>query len=545
MWIRQALICLLLAVTLAAATIGGLVQWQTQMTLGVSGVRAAALVMQEIATLSWTTVGAVLAWLRPKNVVAWTMLGVGALTQLGIAENTLALAGWFGPVDVADPWAHRFIGLFLTVVGGLCLYILHRCTADLLPVRAPARPSWRWSVALLVAASLAVQGQWTLAQINSAVPVPLDSAAEGPQTWLAWIPIGVYAAAVLIIWAGCVWRMLHARYPERQQLAWLFCAVVVLLITQLLGTQTWELWLQAIALHLLPVAIAAGILRYRMLGIEMVLRRGLVYAALTVAIVAVHAAVAALAGIRLTGAVLPAVTAAALVAIGVTPLRGWLQRVVDRLLYGHRSNPLEAVSGLADQVAGARREELLDLILTDVQLALRAAGVRVTDPDGNILASVGSEETAYRLPLIVSGSAVGTLELASRGKGEIYSRRDENLLRILTPQVAVVVHALHLASEVVAATTRERRRLRRDIHDDLGPSLTGVGLGLQGLKDAVQADQRQRGLELINVLQSEMSTVIIQIRRILADLGPVTVAEDGLAEAIKRRVSTTVSIDSH
>ena len=103
------------------------------------------------------------------------------------------------------------------------------------------------------------------------------------------------------------------------------------------------------------------------------------------------------------------------------------------------------------------------------------------------------------------------------------------------------MHALQLASDVVAATTRERSRLRRDIHDDLGPSLTGVRLGLQGLQDATHADDRQRAVQLISVLQAEMSSVIDQIRRILADLGPATVAENGLATAIRQRVSATVS----
>ena len=250
--------------------------------------------------------------------------------------------------------------------------------------RLPSR-AWRGPTALLVVAAVVVEGQWILAQFTSAVPAPF-----GGGGWLAGIPSFIYAVAVLIIWVGCVQRMLRAGYPERQQLVWLFSAVVVLLLTQFLGGQTWALWVQAVALHLLPVAIAVGVLRYRMLGIEMVLRRGLVYAALTAIIVAVHAAVSAVAGIRLTGAVLPAVVAAAFVAIGVTPLRSWLQSVVDRLLYGHRNSPLDAVSSLADQVAGARQEDLLELVLVDVQLALRAAGACVRDAAGHILASVGS-----------------------------------------------------------------------------------------------------------------------------------------------------------
>ena len=102
---------------------------------------------------------------------------------------------------------------------------------------------------------------------------------------------------------------------------------------------------------------------------------------------------------------------------------------------------------------------------------------------------------AETVPLRVGGRELGRLQVAARSPGEPYTDGDRRLLAALAPQVAVVVRALELAEaleaerdQVVAVTRQERQRLRRDLHDGLGPSLSGVSLGLQALQDARVAD---------------------------------------------------------
>ncbi|KAE8766005.1 hypothetical protein GB883_00930 [Georgenia thermotolerans] len=315
---------------------------------------------------------------------------------------------------------------------------------------------------------------------------------------------------------------------------------------------------QAAGLYLLPAAVAVGILRYRLLGIEVVLRRGLVYAALTAAIVTLHAVVALVTGARLTGGALPGVVAAAVVAVGLTPLRVRLQRGVDRLLYGHRSDPVRAVADLGDRMAAAQDRDLLDAVLTGVRTAVRAAGARIIRPDGEVLAVSGTLAASHdapaappgalAAPLTVGGELVGTLQLAPRGPGERYSAPDERLVAAMAPQVAVLVRALDLASAlerqrdaVVDARRAERDRLRRDLHDGLGPSLTGVGLGLRALDDAVEAGDAARAREIVSVLGTEVSAAVTEVRRILEDLRPAPVAEHGLAAALDQGLATSGS----
>src|SRR5436190_18169500 len=116
----------------------------------------------------------------------------------------------------------------------------------------------------------------------------------------------------------------------------------------------------------------------------------------------------------------------------------------------------------------------------------------------------GSEADGAVLPLRVSGRDVGTLRVAARGPGEQYRDGDLRLLAALGPQVDVVVRAHDLAEaleserdRVVAATRVERDRLRRDLHDGLGPSLSGVSLGLQALDTALTVGDQLTATDLL------------------------------------------------
>ena len=164
-------------------------------------------------------------------------------------------------------------------------------------------------------------------------------------------------------------RLFRSRPPERQQLAWLLLIVVPMFSTGLIPGQ--PEWLLTLELYLIPVAVGVGVFRYNLLGIEVVLRRGLVYGSLTAVVVAAYPAVSVIAGTQLRGAPLPGVVAAALVAVALTPLRDRLQNAVDRLVYGERRDQLRAVTRLGDQVA-ADEPDLLSSVLQVITKAVRA-----------------------------------------------------------------------------------------------------------------------------------------------------------------------------
>jgi signal transduction histidine kinase len=383
-------------------------------------------------------------------------------------------------------------------------------------------------------------------------PRPYGEVAPGPPPVAApSVAIVCYvvggallAAGAVVIWIGSIGRLLRARAPERQQLAWLLFVVVPLIVVAF-GAAPMPVFL-ALGFGI-PVAVAVGVLRYHLLGIEVVLRRGLVYGALTAAVVGVYLVVTTVAGARLDRGPLPGVVAAALVAVGLTPLRDRLQAAVDRLVYGDRRDPMRAVTRLGDRVAAAGETDLLPAVLATVTDAVRAPGAAVLAPDGSLLAAHGAtpaSSNAELLPLRVGGRELGVLQIAPRGVGEPYTDSDRRLLAALAPQVAVVVRALELAEaleaerdRVVAVTRQERDRLRRDLHDGLGPSLSGVSLGLQALQDARAANDQGATDQLLARIRDEVTTAVREVRRILDDLRPAVLDSTRLPDAIRRHAA--------
>jgi signal transduction histidine kinase len=495
-----------------------------------------------LLAVAWTVTGTVLVVLRPRNSLGWLLVGVGLCQGL---QQGLAAYGGYGVAVAGWPLAHWAAW----VAAGLWLPGLLPLASLLLALypdgRLPGR-WWRWP---FTAAALGIA---LLTATMMLAPQAYAEVAPGlaPLRAPALVPVGLAVGGALVvsgtvvIWVASVVRLLRARPPERQQLAWLLLVVVPFLLVAFL-TPSMPGFL--VLGFLIPVAVAVGILRYRLLGIETVLRRGLVYGLLTATVVAVYLVVTAVAGTQLNHGPLPGVVTAALVAVGLTPLRDRLQVAVDRLVYGDRRDPMRAVTRLGDRVAAAGESDLLPAVLATVTDAVRAPGAAVLTPDGSLLAAHGAtpaSSNAELLPLRVGGRDLGVLQIAPRSLGERYSDGDRRLLAALAPQVAVVVRALELAEaleaerdHVVAATHQERQRLRRDLHDGLGPSLSGVSLGLQALQDARATDDQATADQLLARIREEITTAVGEVRRILDDLRPAVLDRTRLPDAIRRHAA--------
>lgn len=264
-------------------------------------------------------------------------------------------------------------------------------------------------------------------------------------------------------------------------------------------------------------------------------------------VIVVYLLVTTIAGSRLNHGPLPGVVAAALVAVGLTPLRERLQRRIDRLVYGDRRDPMRAIARVGDSVAAdGEPQDLLPTVLMTVINAVHAPGAAVLSAHGRVLAAQGSEGPGAMMPLRVSGRDVGVLRVAARTPGERYTDGDLRLLAALAPQVAVVVRAVDLADaleaerdRVVAATRAERDRLRRDLHDGLGPSLSGVSLGLQALDTALLDGDQPTASDVLGRVRAEAGTAVADVRRILDDLRPAVLDDTSLVVAMRRQAGTT------
>jgi hypothetical protein len=173
-------------------------------------------------------------------------------------------------------------------------------------------------------------------------------------------------AGIAVLLAGVV--VLIARYrrfgpAERRQIAWPLyglaltgCAILVLgaAHTAVSGLPDWLRYaLYLLVLLLIPAGLLIGILRYRLLDIDLVVRRSVVYGALWLIIAVAYAGVAAALGV-VAGRRVPLDLAIVLTIVATmvaAPIRRRLERLADRLVFGRRLSGYELISQL-----GARLE---------------------------------------------------------------------------------------------------------------------------------------------------------------------------------------------
>jgi signal transduction histidine kinase len=312
-------------------------------------------------------------------------------------------------------------------------------------------------------------------------------------------------------------------------------------------------WLYDIGLVAVPAAVAVGVLRYRLLGVEVVIRRTLQFAVLTLLVVAVYAAATAAMSALVSDGTGSRIVAAAAVALVLLPLRDRLQGWVDRLVYGARRDPLGAVRRIGASVSAVSADPL-PAVVGSVADAVRASFVVITDADGAVLAKAGAgasaeagaDQRGARLayPLTVAGQQVGELAICpARGESAVPAA-DARVIAALLAPVAAIVHATQLTRRLAAAHDRtlaaaqqERSRIRRDLHDGLGPSLSGVALGLEAVQAALPRDT-QTAATLTARMRTEIAGAVKDVRRIIDELRPAALEEVGLVPALRERAAS-------
>jgi signal transduction histidine kinase len=180
---------------------------------------------------------------------------------------------------------------------------------------------------------------------------------------------------------------------------------------------------------------------------------------------------------------------------------------------------------------------------------LRLSYVALTLGGGNDVTAVyGRLDTVpLRFPLVHQGLGVGELRLAPR-PGEQLREADRRLIADLAPQVAAAVHAVGLADELQAARRRlvelreeERRRIRRDLHDGLGPALAGLTFTLDAVHNLAASD-RERANALLASATEQTQAMIGDVRRLIYGLRPPALDELGLVESLRGIASRETSV---
>jgi signal transduction histidine kinase/GAF domain-containing protein len=497
-------------------------------------------------SLSYGIAGLVLVGLRPRNVLGWLLLvvgvliggssGLGAYGVLALTEPGLDLPGGLAALWVAS-WMW-FAGSFIPVTVLLVRY----------PTGAAPSAWWRrvefaaWGGMGLVTLALMLAREG----VDDFVP-GLTNPVAAPSavvTALVVAGFGLLAPVTAVCVLGLGVRLWRARGAERQQMAWLLAVATMALAATFLVPGDDDVVLPTVTYCLVPVAIAVAVVRHGLLGIEIVLRRGLVYAALTAIVLFAYAATSAALSDVVTAGATPSVVAAGLVAAVLTPARDRVQRGVDRLLYGERSDPLRAATRLGEQAALVPGRPL-EGVTEAVARSVRAPTVTILDEAGERLAAYGHRNpedageavrAGAQLPLRYAGRSVGTLEVALRPGQRAWSAADEALLAALAPQVALAVVASRLADELdaarrgaVEAVLSERDAVRRELRDGLASALSGVALGLESAETAAAAGDQRAARGLLDRLDDELRLAVLHVRRLL---GALSTAEPAPTRAL-------------
>ena len=533
---------------ICAALLGTALLWEGRTRSG--AIDDVELLANAPLSLGFALVGALIVSRRPGNRLGWLYLGSATAMALTLfvfqyAHYGLVTRPGSLPGVSAAAWVSAWIwalGLAPLFTLGLLLYP---------DARFPS-PRWRWlgGVVALTLLCLVLPGALMPGPfLNHPVadnPLGVDGAgpalralgAVGFPLVLLGLAAGVAALAVR-------WRRAAPGGLERRQLSLLLLAAALCLVVMASPDDDPPRWLAVaslVALALVPAAIGLAVVRHRLYDIDIILNRSLVYAGLTGAIVALYTALVWALGRPLSVDAWAGAVAVGIIGALVLPLRTWLQRVVDRAMYGDRGDPYAALSRLTARLqAAAAPGAALSALAEAVADSLRLPYVRVeTTTGGQATAGESRGGPLHELPLDHQGERVGRLLLEGRDRRPL-GPRDLQLLTELARPAGAAVAAAALAdalsvsrARLVQAREEERRRLRRDLHDGIGPTLAGVALGLDLVAAHLQ-DDPAAARTLLGELKGETAAAVDEVRRLVHGLRPPALDELGLVRALRQQ----------
>lgn len=498
-------------------------------------------------------------------VMLWTgfvtgvigLFGLFSLHRFTIGEPSASVAIWIQDLWMLSP---LFAVLFLPA---------------LFPDGRAASPRWHRLVMLATIGWILLITVFVLSD-RPATNFFLDVGSPPPNpTGFLSIPMDVFnltwgvlmLISIFIGMGSLVTRWRSADLDLRQRFKWMILAFGMLLtviglnllntglvewVGVELGLSSFLEFLAPVALVGLAVSLGFAVMRFRLYDVDLVINRTIVYGILTAVVVLVYIAVVVGAGALLPiDQSLLALVATGVVAVAFTPLRTWFQGWVNSLMFGQRDDPYAVLSAMGRLMTetGAPEETLQTLTETVVtSLKLQGAAIEL-EQDGTwtTRASFGTvdeiETGAVVVPLRHQEELVGRLVVMSRSPRDRLTLRDLALLEDIAHPAGAIARSVQLTmalqtsrQRLVMAQEEERRRIRRDLHDGLGPSVATQTLQLDEVLELLQ-DDSTGAVDLVMLIREENQQLVADIRRLVHELRPPTLDELGLAGALDAYVA--------
>jgi signal transduction histidine kinase len=590
------------AMTLLAALVGLALTVVTWDDLKISD--GISILYDPVAAVAYATLG-VLIIRRAANLIGWIMLAEGiGIAFLGLT-SLYAVAGvatYPGALPAAKLAGTLSECIFSPVVFLIAFMFL------LFPTGKLPSPRWRPVAAAgilltgLTLAGLAVTPRLLQLPapggISLIYPNPLG--VENLKPVLRAVPVGTLngLAVISVAFMAAVLVSLAVRYRAggrlmRQQIKWLALTAVVfagLLFVALLGIAAGEVWLNGaanaitavVALFGIPAAMAIAILRHRLYDIDVIISRTVVYALLSAAFTGVYIGIVLGIGTFVGHQGGPVLTIAAAVTIALLfqPLRRRAQLFANRLVYGRRATPYQALSDFAGDMAG--QLDLTEAVDKMVSVLAGATGadraeawIRVgpqlrpaaiwprgsssstaiaLGPDGGLPAFEGASRA---VAVQHGGELLGALSLRKPRNEPLTSTEDE-LLRHLASQAGLVLRNAALTGELratidelrasrrrlVEAQDAERRKIERNLHDGAQQQLIALTIQLSLLEESAGDPAAVR--QLAPAVKDGLRAALNDLRDLARGIYPPLLADQGLVPALQaqaRKASLPVEID--
>ncbi len=237
------------------------------------------------------------------------------------------------------------------------------------------------------------------------------------------------------------------------------------------------------------------------------------------------------------------ITALLVIGLGLVPVSRWIRRGVDQLIYGWPDDPYGALSRLhADLARNPSPHAIVPAVVAMIAATLKLPYVAISPLPGGETISFGTLPAGAErvsLPLVYGETIVGSLAVAARRPGAPLSAGELHLLGDLARQVGITLHAAQLSealqasrAQLVAAREEERRRIRRDLHDGLGPTLAALRLQLGAVRRTLRREP-EAAEAILDALRADVAEATAAIRRLVYDLRPPLLDEHGLGGALR------------
>ncbi|HZD00498.1 MAG TPA: GAF domain-containing sensor histidine kinase [Actinomycetes bacterium] len=506
-----------------------------------------------VGVMAVATLGALVVSRRRSLIQGWLLVIFSMSWAVGLYAYHLIEVPVAAPSSGLDR-AQRLIALgdsaYVVAVHALLLLLL------LVPNGRLPSKRWRFTVWLLGASAVfwtwqsmtiahrVVDVEVWLSRATLTSNVGADLTAADQTGFAVGTAVGI---VVVVLLARALWgRLRSARGEERQQIKWVFVGsagvLAWLLVSLPLFDGGWPANLQRLypgwSFVLLAVGFGMALFRYRLWDVDLVVRRSLVYGVLWLAIAAIYAAVAAglglAAGARFPVGVAIALTVAATLVF--QPARRSLEQAADRWVFGRRDSPVDAMQSFGEGVAasarpGAVASELATIARSAVGLAW--ASVEIDGSTGAVTGAV-NDESEVAIPIVWNEERLGLLRCLPH-RGVRLTADDLALLQALIRQAALALSHARLASRIVHAQEKERRRIERNIHDGAQQDL--ATLVAQVAVARARADGDASVVEALSRIQRDVQRVLADLRELAQGIHPPVLRDGGLMAAIEDRCS--------